>query len=222
MSKIPSFLITLGATRELIDPVRYITNSSSGKMGFCLAEAAIKLGAKVTVIAGSYNVDIIDPDIEIINVLTADDMLQAVESKIELCDIFISCAAVCDYKVKNISRYKIKKSKLLSLELIETVDILKTISLNHPKVFTVGFAAETDNLLQYAKSKLINKKLNMIIANDVSDKSIGFNSDYNSVSIVTDNAIITLGRDTKRNISKLIIKEIYDSYLNYLRDNDVK
>ncbi len=226
MSKIPSFLITLGATRESIDPVRYISNNSSGKMGFFLADAAIKLGAKVTVVAGIYTADIINPAVNIIEVLTADEMLEAVESTIEQHDVFISCAAVCDYRVKKISGYKIKKpekkSEPMILELVETVDILKTVSLKYPKIFTVGFAAETENLITNATSKLINKRLNMIIANDVSDKSIGFNSDYNSVCIITDNGIITLDRDTKRNISKLIIKAIYDSYLKNLRGDDVK
>lgn len=208
-----SILITAGATREPIDPVRFLSNNSSGKMGFALAEAAYQMGARVTLVSGFNTVEIHNHNIKKISVDTAESMLQMVESCILEQDIFIACAAVCDYKIKNINTKKIKKHGNISLEFVENVDILKTISLKYPDVFTVGFAAETDNVIEYAYGKLLDKKLNMIIANDVSDKTIGFESDYNQVTIITQNRTSVIPKQKKTLLGQLILSYIYTEYM---------
>ncbi len=179
-------MITAGPTREAIDPVRYISNHSSGKMGFAIAKAAQQLGAEVTLVAGPVNLD--TP--HLVNrkdVVSADDMLNAVHESIAQQDIFISCAAVADYKLEAISDQKMKKQGDgdLTLNLTQNPDILKSVAfLNNPP-FTVGFAAETQNVESYAKTKLEKKKLNMIAANDVSNSDLGFNSDQNALIVLS-------------------------------------
>lgn len=179
-------MITAGPTREAIDPVRYISNHSSGKMGFAIAKAAQQLGAEVTLIAGPVNLD--TP--HLVNrkdVVSADDMLNAVHESIAQQDIFISCAAVADYKLEAINSQKMKKQGDgdLTLNLTQNPDILKSVAfLNNPP-FTVGFAAETQNVESYAKTKLEKKKLNMIAANDVSNSDLGFNSDQNALIVLS-------------------------------------
>ena len=179
-------MITAGPTLEAIDPVRYISNHSSGKMGFAIAKAAQQLGAEVTLVAGPVNLD--TP--HLVNrkdVVSADDMLNAVHESIAQQDIFISCAAVADYKLEAISDQKMKKQGDgdLTLNLTQNPDILKSVAfLNNPP-FTVGFAAETQNVESYAKTKLEKKKLNMIAANDVSNSDLGFNSDQNALIVLS-------------------------------------
>lgn len=211
--------ITAGPTREQIDPVRYISNNSSGKMGYALADAAIEEGAEVILISGPVSLRS-NPKAKLININSADELLNEAYKAMESSDIFISCAAVADYKPLNSHDNKIKKNKdeMLGITLTKNPDILSSISKKHPDKFIVGFAAETENVEDNAKDKLINKKLNMIIANDVSDTSIGFDSDKNEVMIITENKSILAKKDSKlniaRNIIDLITKEIKDVITN--------
>jgi len=211
--------ITAGPTREQIDPVRYISNNSSGKMGYALADAAIEEGAEVILISGPVSLRS-NPKAKLITINSADELLNEAYKAMESSDIFISCAAVADYKPLNSHDNKIKKNKdeMLDITLTKNPDILSSISKKHPDKFIVGFAAETENVEDNAKDKLINKKLNMIIANDVSDTSIGFDSDNNEVMIITQNKSILAKKDSKlniaRNIIDLITKEIKDVITN--------
>ena len=179
-------VITAGPTREAIDPVRYISNHSSGKQGYALALAAIEAGAKVTLISGPTNIDVPDRA-SVVAVQSADEMLEAVMSSIGDADIFIGVAAVADYKPVSALNQKIKKSggNTLTLKLVENQDILKTVANLDDRPFTVGFAAETENVIDYARTKLTAKNLDMIVANNVADTSIGFNSDNNETTIIT-------------------------------------
>ena len=190
-------VITAGPTREAIDPVRYISNHSSGKQGYALALAGIEAGARVTLISGPTSIN--PPDrATVIAVQSADEMLAAVMSSISDCDIFIGVAAVADYKPASVERQKIKKSRGNSMELhlIQNQDILKTVANLENRPFTVGFAAETENVIEHARTKLAAKNLDMIIANNVADTSIGFNSDHNETTIITR---ITSGKSTRIN-----------------------
>ncbi len=175
-------LITAGPTQEAIDPVRYISNRSSGKMGFALAEAAYRAGAKVTVITGPVSLSL-SKDIQRIDVISANDMLNAVLHHSPTSTIFISAAAVGDYQAEQMSDQKIKKlTNTLSLSLIPTPDILKTLAQqNH--LFTVGFALETQDLMANAEKKLKSKNIDMIIANELSENT-GFNADTNAVKVL--------------------------------------
>ena len=179
-------VITAGPTREAIDPVRYISNHSSGKQGYALALAAIEAGARVTLISGPTNINAPDRA-SVVSVQSADEMLEAVMSSISDADIFIGVAAVADYKPVSVLNQKMKKtgSNTLTLNLVQNQDILKTVASLENRPFTVGFAAETENVIEYARTKLTAKKLDMIVANNVADTSIGFNSDHNETTIIT-------------------------------------
>lgn len=179
-----SVLITAGPTREAIDPVRYLSNHSSGKMGFALAAAAQQLGATVTLVTGP--VQLATPtDVTRIDVVSAEDMYQAVMNHIDQADVFIGCAAVADYRPELVATSKIKKSQdTMHLALIKNPDILASVaSLPNPP-FTIGFAAETNDVVQYAQRKLEQKRIRLIAANDVSDTNIGFNSDVNAMHLL--------------------------------------
>lgn len=185
-------VITAGPTREAIDPVRYISNHSSGKMGYALAQAALEAGAAVTLISGPSR---LTPP-ERANTLAVNTALQMHKAAIQACedaDIFIACAAVADYRPVDIADTKIKKNDdEMTIKLVKNPDILMDISHNNPALFTVGFAAETDDLIKHASSKLEKKKLNIIIANTVgSDTTTGFNADENAVEVLhkTNNAV---------------------------------
>jgi len=175
--------ITAGPTREEIDPVRYLSNHSSGKMGYALAIAAQELGATVTLISGPVN--LLPPaKVLTVPVSSAQQMYDAVMQTTHNCDIFVGCAAVADYRIQQKTDQKIKKSDSeLTLTFIKNPDILSDVAhlVNAP--FTLGFAAETQNLREYALGKLQRKKLNMIAANDVSDSTIGFNSEQNALTV---------------------------------------
>jgi phosphopantothenoylcysteine decarboxylase/phosphopantothenate--cysteine ligase len=175
--------ITAGPTREEIDPVRYLSNHSSGKMGYALAVAAQELGATVTLISGPVTIQ--PPEkVQTVSVCSAQQMHDAVMQTTHNCDIFISCAAVADYRVQQKTNQKIKKADSeLTLTFIKNPDILSDVAHLANAPFTVGFAAETQNLREYALGKLQRKKLNMIAANDVSDNTIGFNSEQNALSV---------------------------------------
>lgn len=176
-------VITAGPTREAIDPVRYLSNHSSGKMGYALATAALALGADVTLVSGP--VSIVAPmATNLIKVDSAQQMHNAVMQTIDSADIFIGCAAVADYRPVDVVDQKIKKdNQELTLTFTKNPDILADVAKLERAPFTVGFAAETQDVSFYAKGKLARKKLDMIAANDVSDKSIGFNSDKNALTV---------------------------------------
>ena len=176
--------ITAGPTREQIDPVRYISNNSSGKMGYALAEVAVQEGAVVNLVSGPV-VLTADKSINLFKINSAREMLEAVNTCMKSSDIFISCAAVADYKPSKYSDTKIKKENLDNLEinLEKNHDILSEVAEQFSSAYIVGFAAETSDVNANAKKKLDSKNLNMIISNDVSDQNIGFNSDFNEVTI---------------------------------------
>ena len=203
-------IITAGPTQEMIDPVRYISNKSSGKMGFSLAEEVKNQGALVTLISGPVNLKTPEK-VKRHDVLSADEMKLKVEELIEDCDIFIAAAAVSDFKPKEIYKNKIKKNateKHLNLKMDKNSDILKVISEKNLNLKTVGFAAETENLLSNAKKKLSQKKLDLIVANDVSKKDIGFDSDENEVTLITKKEQKKIKKASKKIVSKKIVEFI--------------
>lgn len=190
-------LITAGATSEPIDPVRFITNKSSGKMGYALVQAAKIAGAYVTLISGETAVSSPLCD-QLIKATTATDMQHAVEHHIDNHDIFISVAAVSDFTVVNPSAQKIKRGKeTFTLTLAPTTDILSTIAKRDKKPFLVGFAAETENVIENAKAKRLRKGIDMIIANDVSRRDIGFSSDENAVTVISETEVIEIQKCRK-------------------------
>lgn len=178
-------LITAGPTREKIDPVRYITNHASGKMGYAIAEAARDRGAKVTLVSGPTT--LARPDgVEFIAVESVQEMFDAVMEQLPHCDIVVKSAAVSDYRPKHVAEHKLKKGDgPLDLVLEKAPDILKTIGERKTKQFVVGFAAETQNVLQHAQSKLERKNLDMIVANNVLLEGAGMGSDTNIVTLLT-------------------------------------
>ncbi|SEK83630.1 phosphopantothenoylcysteine decarboxylase / phosphopantothenate--cysteine ligase [Carnobacterium iners] len=181
-------VITAGGTKERIDPVRYITNDSSGKMGYSLASVARDLGAQVTIISATSQLP--EPfGVTVVYVSSALEMLDAVLKEYALVDIVVMAAAVSDYRPKKQASKKIKKSEeLLIIELEKTTDILYQLGHTKQQQFLIGFAAETNNLESYAQEKLMRKKANMIVANDVSKPNVGFNQDTNEVIIFTPNS----------------------------------
>jgi len=202
-------LITAGPTKEAIDPVRYLTNNSSGKMGYALAEIAYLSGAEVNLISGPVNIKPIE-GVKLININTADEMLNEVKALITNTDIFIGCAAVADFKPIDFHKSKIKKdhNDEMSLKLIKNPDILQYASDHMKEKLVIGFSAETDNVIENAKIKLLKKNLNMIICNDVSNKEIGFDSDNNEVHLITLDDVVKLTKTSKLKIAKQIIKSI--------------
>lgn len=205
-----SLLITVGGTREAIDPVRFISNYSSGKMGFAVAEQAAKRGACVTVVAGNTTVE--PPEnVEVINAISAEEMFKAVMKKLPETTIFIGAAAVADYRPRDVADLKIKKTNqdILNLELEKTPDILANVSENrHNGLLVVGFAAETNDVVNYAKSKLKKKNLDLVVANDITKKGAGFNTDTNIATIVTRENEIELPLMPKRELADKILDEV--------------
>ena len=186
-------MITAGPTYESIDAVRFIGNFSTGKMGFALAKTASKLGANVTLITGPSSENLIDDNIKIINVVTADQMFAEVKKHFSFSDISIMSAAVSDYKPKNTVNTKIKKENenILSIELVENIDILKYLGLNKSKEqILVGFALETDNEIINAKSKINKKNLDAIVLNSLRDEGAGFGHDTNKISYINSSGLI--------------------------------
>ncbi|SFN79412.1 phosphopantothenoylcysteine decarboxylase / phosphopantothenate--cysteine ligase [Bizionia echini] len=185
-------LITAGPTYEAIDPVRFIGNHSSGKMGYEIAKAAANLGAEVILISGPTHQILKHRSVKIIPVISAEEMYNAVHTHFKTIDIAILAAAVSDYKPKNVANQKIKKKeKTLSLELEKTKDILASLGQMKDKQFLVGFALETNNEIENAKGKLKSKNLNLIVLNSLKDKGAGFKSDTNKVTIIDENETIT-------------------------------
>ncbi|MDA8589251.1 bifunctional phosphopantothenoylcysteine decarboxylase/phosphopantothenate--cysteine ligase CoaBC [Flavobacteriaceae bacterium] len=186
-------MITAGPTYESIDAVRFIGNFSTGKMGFALAKTASKLGANVTLITGPSSENLIDDNIKIINVVTADQMFAEVKKHFSFSDISIMSAAVSDYKPNNTVNTKIKKENqnILSIELVENIDILKYLGLNKSKEqILVGFALETDNEIINAKSKINKKNLDAIVLNSLRDEGAGFGHDTNKISYINSSGLI--------------------------------
>jgi len=202
-------IVTAGPTNEYIDPVRFITNKSSGKQGYEIAKSLSQKGFDTTLISGPTNLEIND-DINLIKVETAEEMFQATLNNLPT-DVAVFSAAVGDYKVKEASKLKIKKQDKLNLELEKNVDILNYVS-NHNSLrprLVIGFAAETNNLENYANKKLNEKNCDWIIANDVSNKKIGFESDFNEVSIFyKDNKVEKLKYKPKSEISDELVEKI--------------
>lgn len=197
-------LITAGPTREAIDPVRYLTNASSGKMGYALAEAAVEAGASVTLISGP--VALLKPSrLKNIDVVSAQDMFEAVMAEIKECDIFISVAAVADYRCQQVSSQKIaKQSDSLTLTFERTPDIVANVAALTPRPWVIGFAAETENVVEKARAKLLHKKLDMIIANQVG-KGVGFDSDDNAVTVLWDDQQKQMDKMPKSKLARELI-----------------
>jgi len=208
-------LVTAGPTKEYIDPVRFITNKSSGKQGYALAKSLAKRGFQTTLISGPTNLQV-DDNINLIKVETADEMFKATQENLPT-DVAILSAAVADFKVKEQKNEKIKKNDYLHLELQKNIDILNYVS-NHnsfrPKL-VIGFAAETNDVRENAQKKLIEKNCDWIIANDVSNNSIGFDSDFNEVSIFYKDKEFKNERLTIKKKSE-ISEEITDRVIKHL------
>lgn len=194
-------LITAGPTREAIDPVRFISNHSSGRMGFALARAAADAGAITTLVAGP--VTLATPDrVRRVDVISAEEMLQAVLEQMAACDVFIGTAAVADYRPASTASTKIKKSSAhMTLELVRNPDIISTVARHEPRPFTVGFAAETHDVLDYARRKRADKGLDLIIANDVSQPGIGFESEENAVTIIGQHGETVMPQASKQQLA---------------------
>ena len=205
-------VITAGPTREALDPVRYISNHSSGKMGYALATAAADAGADVVLISGPVN--LLVPDrCQHISVVSANDMLVASLECAKKADIFIATAAVADYRAVSISENKIKSdNKVLTINFEKNPDIIRTVAAAHKSAFMVGFAAESTDVENYAKGKLKTKALDAIIANDISRSDIGFNSDDNEVSWIDTDSSITFSKRSKAQLSRDLIAQIAGKY----------
>lgn len=214
-------LVTAGPTREMIDPVRYITNHSSGKMGIYIAALAAQFGASVTAVCGPLSIEV-PPGIRVVKVESAQQMNAAVEEALLNVDVFVGCAAVGDFRAKEISTHKIKKSTNddeLTITLVKNPDILRNVS-NHqrrPK-YVVGFAAETQDVAHYAKTKVLSKGCDVICANDVSKENQGWNSDFNHLTLFyKDGSEKDLGYDTKEKVAKMLVLDIIKQL--YLREH---
>lgn len=209
-------LVTAGPTHETIDPVRYLANSSTGKMGFAIASAAAAHGAKVTLVTGPTS--LVDPlGVTTVHVTSAAQMLEACLDAFEGADAAVLSAAVCDYRPKNTSDHKLKKDKerLDVLELEETTDILATLSAQKNKRIVVGFAAETNDVIENASSKLKRKGCDLIVANDVSSPESTFGSDTNKVYFVDKDGATAYPCMPKREVAEAIISEVVARLWDY-------
>lgn len=216
-----NIVITAGGTREDIDPVRFIANHSSGKMGYAIAEAAMEAGASVTLISGPVNLE--TPDrVHRIDVVSARDMHQAVHDNIEKADIFIGCAAVGDYRPMEVAKDKIKKNtddpnEVLELKLIRNPDIIASVTALEKSPFVMGFAAESQNVLGYAADKLRRKKMNLIVANDIAGAGIGFSSDNNEVTVLGEDLEEPLPRASKKVLARKLLQIMARRYRKWKR-----
>ncbi len=205
-------VITAGPTREALDPVRYISNHSSGKMGYALATAALDAGADVVLISGPVNLSIPER-CQYLSVISANDMLLASLEYAKKADIFIATAAVADYRAVSIAENKIKSdSDVLTVNFEKNPDIVSTVATANESLFVVGFAAESTDVENYAKGKLKTKGLNAIIANDISRLDIGFNSDDNEVSWIDMDSSIAFSKRSKTQLSRDLIAQIAHKY----------
>ena len=202
-----TILITAGPTREKIDPVRYLTNRSSGRMGFALAEAALRRGARVLLVSGPTS--IMPPGAaELKRVESAEEMRDAVMKLLPQATIVIKTAAVSDYRAKNAAGQKIKRKGPMTLELESTPDILKELSAKRTSQILVGFAAETENVLENARQKLLAKNLDLIVVNDVSREGVGFDSDRNAVTIIAREEVVDVPETTKWEVAQRVLDQV--------------
>jgi phosphopantothenoylcysteine decarboxylase / phosphopantothenate---cysteine ligase len=200
-------LITAGPTREKIDPVRYLTNRSSGRMGFALAEAAARRGARVLLVSGPTSVT--PPgSAEVTRVETAEEMRAAALKLLPDSNIVIMTAAVADYRPKTQADQKIKCKGPMTLELEPTADILKELSAQRHGQIVVGFAAETENVLENARKKLASKSLDAIVVNDVSREGVGFDSERNAVTILSEREVIEVPETTKWEVAQRVLDQV--------------
>ena len=202
-----TLLITAGPTREKIDPARYLTNRSSGRMGYAVAEAALRRGARVLLVTGPTALAP-TAGAEITSVESAEQMRDAVLNLLPQATVVIKTAAVSDYRAKSVSTQKIKRKGPLTLELEPTVDILKEISLRKQSQIVVGFAAETENVLENARRKLAEKQLDAVVVNDVSRQGIGFDSDRNEATIITHDEVVEVPETTKREVAQRVLDQV--------------
>ncbi|MUP46998.1 bifunctional phosphopantothenoylcysteine decarboxylase/phosphopantothenate--cysteine ligase CoaBC [Gramella sp. BOM4] len=204
-------LITAGPTYEAIDPVRFIGNHSSGRMGYEIAEAALNLGAQVTLVSGPTHLDLERTGLELIRVTSAEEMYQAVDSKFAEADVFISAAAVADYRPAVVAGQKIKKTgEAPSIELVKTRDILASMGERKQHQKLVGFALETNDELENARKKLKKKNLDFIVLNSLNDKGAGFKTETNKVSIIYPESQKDFELKSKKEVARDIIQEIID------------
>jgi phosphopantothenoylcysteine decarboxylase/phosphopantothenate--cysteine ligase len=212
-------MVTAGPTREALDPVRYISNHSSGKMGFAIAAAAAEAGASVTLVAGPVQLET-PAQVARIDVASAVDMHSAVMQRVGNCDIFVACAAVADYRPENPAQQKIKKTaERLELRLVRNPDIVADVAAGPERPFTVGFAAETTDVIAHARGKLVAKGLDLIVANDVARSDIGFNSEFNEVCLIAADGLTELPRGTKAQVARALVAAIAS---RYRRDRDAE
>jgi phosphopantothenoylcysteine decarboxylase/phosphopantothenate--cysteine ligase len=200
-------LVTAGPTREKVDPVRYLTNRSSGRMGYAIAEAALRRGARVLLVSGPTS---LTPPAaaEITRVESAEQMRQAVLELLSKATIVIKAAAVADYRAKSVCDQKIKRRGPMTLELEPTADILKEISLRKRSQIVFGFAAETENVLENARQKLSSKQVDAIVVNDVSREGVGFDSDRNQVTIITHDEVVEVPETTKWEVAQRVLDQV--------------
>jgi phosphopantothenoylcysteine decarboxylase/phosphopantothenate--cysteine ligase len=206
------FLITAGPTREALDPVRYLCNRSSGKMGYAIAAAALEEEHEVTLISGPVALEA-PAGAEVVRVTSGDEMFEAARARFDECDVFVMCAAVCDYQPAHPARQKMKKSRTpFALELIPTRDILASLTSVPHDCFVVGFAAETHDLEANAQRKLAGKNCDLLVANDVSRTDIGMDSDENELLIFDrSGATEKLPRAKKTELARALLKIILNS-----------
>ena len=203
-------MVTAGATRERLDPVRFLTNDSSGKMGFALAEAARDRGADTTVVCGSVTAAVPE-GVRVLRVESAVNLLETMKAEASSQDIIIQAAAVADYRPETQQQQKIKKTGPgeMTLKLVENPDVAKVVGeMKKPGQTLVGFAAETDHVTEYAQKKLVKKNLDMIVANDVTREGAGFNTDTNIATLITADCIRELPLMTKRELADMILDQI--------------
>jgi phosphopantothenoylcysteine decarboxylase/phosphopantothenate--cysteine ligase len=206
------FVVTAGPTREPLDPVRYLSNRSSGKMGYAIAAAALEENHAVTLISGP--VALAAPSgAGLVRVTTADEMFDAVVAQLDDCDVLVMCAAVCDYKPAHYTSQKMKKERIpFSLPLEPTRDLLASLTSATHNCFVVGFAAETQDLVANAKRKLAEKNCDLLVANDVSRADLGMDSDDNELLIVfRDGALKNIPRAKKTELARVLLKIILDA-----------
>jgi phosphopantothenoylcysteine decarboxylase/phosphopantothenate--cysteine ligase len=200
-------LVTAGPTREQIDPVRYITNRSSGRMGYALAEAALRRGAKVVLVSGPVSIQ--PPgSAEVVAVETAEQMREAVLQRLDQATVVIATAAVSDYRPKSAARHKIKRSGPMALELEPTADILGEVARRRREQVLIGFAAETENALENARKKLAAKSLDAIVVNDVSRPGIGFDSERNAVTIISHDEVVEVPETSKWEVAQRVLDQV--------------
>ena len=200
-------LITAGPTREKIDPVRYLTNRSSGRMGYALAGSALRRGARVFLVTGPTSLTP-PAGAEVTRVDSTEEMRDAVLSLLPQASIVIKTAAVSDYRPKSAAGQKLKRKGPMTLELEATPDILRELSLKKTSQVIVGFAAETENVLENARQKLVSKNLDAIVVNDVSREGVGFDSDRNAVTIITRDEVVEIPETTKWEVAQRVLDQV--------------